>query len=217
MGTFSEIQNRMPPGSVVVPPEAWSSAWDDRPIEEVCIGLRFVPDADLEDARIEAFKRAERLFPKFRESEAEHDLMAASYGEAVMRWVIARGTCDPNNVHAPWEGWSDAPEDIAVEVALNDLGAQLIFDKWEEMRIASDIGIRAATDEDLKLLPELLTRLPILSEASRPREQRLRRLLRFVLEELEQVAVPVTETPPEAAQGPAIAAAEHAAGNVNPG
>lgn len=191
MTTFSEVQQGMPPGSVVVPPEAWSSAWPDRPEEEVCIGLRFVPDVELEDARVEAYRRAEGLFPDHKSSPHVRDLFVASFNDTLVRWIIARGTCDPNNVHKPWELWADAAEDIAVEQALTDLGAALIFDAWEQMRIASDIALPVASDEDLSLLPELLTRLPILSENSRAREQRCRRLLRFVMEELETMGPPL--------------------------
>lgn len=190
MTAFSEIDHRQPPGHVNVPPEAWSSQWSERPTEEVCIGLRFVPDQELEDARVEAIRRAKALFPDHARSELEKEQFEQSFLDTLVRWVIARGTCDPNDVSKPWDGWADAPEDICVEVALHDLGAQLIYDKWEEMRIAADIALPAATDADLALLPALLARLPALAKKSKASEQRLRRLLRFVLEELEGVEPP---------------------------
>src|SRR5262249_18315068 len=99
MATFGELEHKRPPGHVVVPPAAWSNTWPDRAEEEGCLGLRFVPDAELEDARVEAFRRAERLFPKHRESAEERALFVVSFQDALMRWVIARGTCDPNDVH----------------------------------------------------------------------------------------------------------------------
>lgn len=105
---------------------------------------------------------------------------------AMMKWIIARGTCDPNNIAAAWEGWSAAPEDMAHEV-LTDHGMQLIFDAWERMRIVADVGLVPASDEDLSLLPEMLLRLPRLAEKSRAQALRVRRLLRYALEELETV------------------------------
>jgi len=195
MTTFSETEAGRPPGFVVVPPEAWATSWEERPREEVCLGLRFVPDADLEDARVEAFRRAEKLFPRFRETEEERVLFSASFNDTLLRWVISRGTCDPNDARSAWEGWSAAPEDIAVELALSDAGAQLIFDAWEKMRIEADIGLRAASDEDLSRLPELLRFLPHLS---RPAEQRARRLLRYVLEALEEFSPPPPDPDPPA-------------------
>lgn len=189
MPAFSQIENQHPPSVIVVPPEAFASTWSDRPDEDVTIGLRFVPDAQLEDARVEAYRRAERLFPKHEANAEANQLFIATFQDTLLRWIIARGTCDPNNVHKPWYAWSAAPEDIVVEQALTDQGAQLIFDAWERMRLAANIGLAVATDADLALLPELLTRLPAMAEVSRTRALRLRRLLRFVLEELESVEV----------------------------
>ncbi len=190
MGAFSDVEMKRPPATVVVPATAFANTWVDRPEEDVCIGLRFVADADLEDARVEAYRRATGFFPNHERDQATTDLFVASFQDALVRWVIARGTCDPNDVHKPWEPWSAAPEDIVVEQALTDVGAQLIFDAWERMRIASDIGLACASDEDIALLPDLLARLPGLLAVSRPRALRIRRLLRFVLEELETVETP---------------------------
>lgn len=183
MGKFSDIEAGMPPDHVVVPPEAWSSTWEERPLEDVALGLRFIPDQDLEDARIEAYRRAKALFPDFENDAETRSLFAASFTDGLVRFVIARGTCDPNDVHKPWQGWKAAPEDMAMEV-LSDIGGQLIFDRWERMRIAADISLPTATDDDLEALPELLRNLDSLDVLSRARYLRCLRLLRFVLEEL---------------------------------
>lgn len=194
MTAFSDIETKRPPGNVVVPPSAFASTWAERPDEDVCIGLRFVADVDLEDARIEAFKRADKLVPNHGKTDEASQLFVASFQDTLVRWIIGRGTCDTNNVRAPWSPWEAAPEDMPRET-LTDQGAQLIFDAWERMRIASDIGLPAASDEDIAMLPELLARLPKLNDESRARALRVRRLLRFVLEELESVPAPQVATP----------------------
>lgn len=193
MSTFGEIERGRPPGKVVVPPEAWSNTWTDRPEEDVCIGLRFIADVDLEDARIEAYRRAKELFPEFESSEDVRELFVASFQDSLMRFVVGRGACDPNDVHKHWTLWNAAPEDMARET-LTDKGAQLIFDAWERMRIENDIGVTVASDEDLALLPKLLERMPLVREKSRTAELRLRRLLRYVLEELEGASLANDET-----------------------
>lgn len=190
MPAFSQVEHQTPPAVVVVPPEAFASAWSERPDEDVTLGLRLVPDADLEDARIEALRRAERLFPNHSSTDEHTQCFVASFQDTLMRWIIARGTCDPNNVHKPWYAWADATEDIVVEQALTDHGAQLIFDAWERMRIEVNIGLAPASDDDLALLPELLARLPRMAELSQSRALRIRRLLRYVLEDLESVEGP---------------------------
>ncbi len=193
MGAFSNVERSRPPGNVNVPPEAFSSTWHERPESAVCIGLRYLPDVDLEDARVEAYRRASTLFPDHAKTEETTQLFVASFQDALLRWVVARGTCDPNDVDKPWESWAAAPEDMVKEV-LTDHGAQLIFDAWEQMRIAADIGLRPATDADLALLPDLLQRLPSVRATSRTQELRLRRLLRYVLEELETATPPPSPT-----------------------
>lgn len=188
MSYFSEVEHRRPPATILVPPEAWASTWAARPTEEVCIGLRFVADATLEDARIEAYKRALAFFPDYEKTPESTELFVASFQDALVRWVIAHGTCDPNDVTKHWAEWADAPEDIAVEQALSDLGARHIYDAWEKMRIEANIGLAPASDDDIALLPELLKRLPKVATASRSQELRIRRLIRYVLEELEDFA-----------------------------
>ncbi len=189
MSAFSQIELSRPPGDVVVPPEAWASTWTDRPVEPVCVGLRFVAEGDLQDARVEAFRRASRLYPDHEKTARGAELWEQTFKDGLVRWVVARGTCDANDVNSPWEGWQAAPEDMALEV-LSDLGAQLIFDAWERMRVAADIGLVAASDEELLLLPDLVRRLPSLERLSPARALRVRRFLRFAMEELEEVAAP---------------------------
>lgn len=193
MPAFSEVENQRPPGNVVVPPSAFATTWGDRPDEDVCIGLRFVADADLEDARVEAYRRACELFPDHKKDEETTTLWIASFQDALVRWIIGRGTCDPNDAMKPWPPWAAAPEDLARD-ALSDKGAQFIFDAWERMRIAADIGMDEASDEQIDGLPVLVAaRFGALSLISRPRALRVRRLLRFVVEELNSVE-PLEET-----------------------
>lgn len=184
MTRFSEAEAILPPGSVVVGVNAWASTWKQRPGDDVCIGLRFVPDAELEDARIEAFKRASGLYPHHERSPESTELWRLSFYDALIRWIVARGTCDPNDARKPLDLFAAGAEDI-VPLALTDHGIQRIFDSWERMRIEADIGIAAATDADIDQLGALLPRLRILEETARSRALRLRRLMRFVLEELE--------------------------------
>lgn len=203
MSTFAEVEAHRPPGHVVVPAEAWATSWEERPEEEVCLGLRYIAEQDLEDARIEALRRAEGLFPNHTQSEEHTKLFVLSFQDGLMRFIIGRGTCDPNDVRRAWDLWSAAPEDMAKET-LTDVGAQIIFDAWEKMRLETDIGTSPASDEDIALLPALLRRLPELGSLSRSRELRIRRLLRFILEELEGLAdVPDAPEPPPPASSEA--------------
>lgn len=184
MSTFAASTNkRPPPGNVVVPPAAFDAAWERRPKTDVCIGLRFITDDDVQTARGQAAKLAFRLHPHAMPGGLEEQPWADAFEDALIRHLIARGTCDPNDVTASWHGWREAPEDM-VGIALTVEGARLIFDAWERMRIATDITMPEATDAEIATLAERATaRLKAIEPA---RAMRVRRLLRFCLDELEE-------------------------------
>lgn len=185
MTQFGDIQTRTPPASVVVPPSAFAPDWDGCPGGEVSIGLRPVAVIDLERARTEAATVATQAHPKANEGGVYFDLWAEQYHDALVRWIVARGTCDAGDASLDWEGWAGTPEDTT-RFALTAEGARFIFDAWERMRIGGDISVPTATDEDISELVTLLGRVP---ELGRARGLRVRRLLAFCLEELRPVTL----------------------------
>lgn len=188
MTQFGDVEGEptacFPPGSVLVPTKAWSPEWAQRPTDEVCLGLRPVPPRDLEDARKAAADAATALFPRAGEGEPFFSLWADHFHDMLVRSIVARGTCDPNDVTEPWDGWRDDPDDLA-RINLTTEGAQRIFDAWEQMRIANDVTTPPATDDELAELGRLVGSVDALPRA---RAQRLRRLFAFCLEELRSVS-----------------------------
>lgn len=187
MSRFGDIQEdaaaRFPPDSITVPPSAWSPEWEDRPKDDVCLGLRPLPPRDLEDARKAAADAATALFPRAVEGEPFFSLWADHYHDMLLRSVVARGTCDPNDVTETWDGWREDPDELA-RTHLTTAGAQMIFDAWERMRLAHDVTTTPATDEDIDALMDLVGEVDRLG---RGREMRVRRLLAFCLAELRSV------------------------------
>lgn len=183
MSTFAAIASkRPPPGNVIVPASAFDATWDRRPTSDVCLGLRFISDDDAQTARSQAAKTAFRLHPRAASGGLEEQPWADAYEDALMRWIVARGTCDANDAAKAWDGWLGTPEDT-VSVALTIGGVRLIFDAWERMRIAHDVTIPEATDEEIAqfaaIAPERL------GQIGKAEASRVRRLVRFCLNELE--------------------------------
>ena len=187
-----QVDARLPPDAITVPVGAFSPEWEERPDTEVCIGLRPVPPRDLEDARKAAADRATKLYPDARRGEPHMSLWVDHYHDLLLRSIVARGTCDPNDVREPWEGWRADPDDIA-RMALTTEGTQLIFDAWERMRAASDVTTQPATDEDLLELADRMGDGDV-DRLGRVRMLRARRLLAHVLAELR--ALPPLPTTP---------------------
>lgn len=187
MSTFGEVReqiaSRVPPDAIVVPPSAFSPEWADRPLEDVCLGLRPVPARDLEDARKAAADAASRNFPRANEGEPFFSLFADHYHDMLVRSIVSRGTCDPNDVTQPWDGWRVDPDELA-RMHLTNEGTQLIFDAWERMKIANAVDRPPATDDDVEALIERVTTIDHLP---RGRAMRVRRLLAFCLSELQSL------------------------------
>lgn len=193
MSTFADVtdqvQARMPIEAITVPVSAFSPEWDERPMEEVCIGLRPIPSRDLEDARKAAADCASRLYPRANEGEPFFSLFADHYHDMLLRSIVARGTCDPNDVTQSWEGWRVDPDDIA-RMALTTEGTQLIFDAWEKMRLAHDMTRSPADDDEVE---EFIALTPRIDELPRGRAMRVRRLIAFCLSELKTLETDLTE------------------------
>lgn len=184
MTTFGEAQEqaeaRVPPDAVTVTPRAFSPEWEQRPTEDVCLGLRPIPPRDVEDARKDAFDAATRLFPQAAQGEPFLSKWQEHYDDMLVRTIVSRGTCDPNDVTQPWDGWRDDPDDLA-RTQLTVEGTQLIFDAWERMRIAHDETAKPADDDDVE---DLIERVTAIDQLPRGRAIRVRRLLAFCLSEL---------------------------------
>lgn len=185
-----DAEARLPPDAITVPLAAFSPEWEDRPKGDVCLGLRPVPPRDLEDARKAAADAATELFPRVLEGEPFFSLWEDHYYDMLLRSIVARGTCDPNDVAEPWEGWRDDPDDSA-RMFLTTSGAQMIFDAWERMRIGLDVTIAPATDDEVD---ELADRAGDIDRLDRARALRIRRHVTFCLAELR--ALKPLESPP---------------------
>ena len=178
---------KKPPATLLIPAWVYADTWYDRPkwsYDPVLVGLRTIADADVQTARSQAAIYALQLHPRAREDEAERGFWSDAFNDALMRWVVARGTCDPNDVRDGCELWREAPEDMVRE-ALRPEGVGFIYDAWERMRIASDPTQRVAGLDELVMAagtleenyPALLARDPV-------RAARVRKLLAFVFDEL---------------------------------
>lgn len=198
MSSFSAIEARKASAFVVVPPNAFAAEWSGRPAEPVAVGLRLIPHRDLEGARAVARQSANEALPETNTDDPlEMQVWADAFHDRLLQHIVACGTCDPNDVTEAWSLFAAAPEDMVRQCLTTD-GIRLIFDAWEQMRIASDPTQREATDAEVAGLPALLAERG--ERLAKVRLMRARRLLAFVLAELESVA-PVVAATAEAVGG----------------
>lgn len=174
---FSKVEkeSRKPPAMIVVPATAFAPTWRDNPEGDVLVGLRPLSEADLIFCNGEAVKLALQFYPVgLAGAEGPRN---TAYHDAQMRYVVSRGTCDPNDVTQPWEHWGKWGGDEIIREALTMNGLKLLWDAIERVTIETSPVEPLATDEDIQ---ELLTKAPV-ALAAMPTWQaaRVRRLLHF--------------------------------------
>lgn len=179
MSVFSQhvTQATPPPSTLVLPPSAFMPTWSDAPKAPICVGLTTLSEIDITGAKQAAATEARRLYPHPDDGDRRIDAM----NDLIFRWIVARGTTDPNDVSQPFELWRTAPEDT-VKQALTVEGCRAIFDAIERLAISTSPVTPEADDAEISALYSMaergLERMPVW------RARRVRRLLRFCLDEV---------------------------------
>lgn len=165
-------KTRAPHTTLVIPPSVFADEWPDKPLEDACVGLRLLSEQDVVAARGEAAKLAVTI--------DDEDARIETYNDALMRNVVARAMCDPNDIHEAWFRM----DEVAM-VALTPEGTRHVFDAYERMRIERSPVQAEAADDAIATLHELaLSALPLMTPA---RATRVRRLLAFCIDEMSEV------------------------------
>ena len=176
----ASIEARKPRATILVPESAWADTWENRPREQVLIGLRTMSDAEKTDATGDARRHAEKI------GDVPSDAIAATlwldaYNDFMMRRTIARSTCDPNDIHAGAYEFGGAPEELVAD-RLSTSGVKFLFDAIERFELSQDLSRNEATDEEIAALAGRVADLVRIHPA---RQSRVRRLLHFCITELE--------------------------------
>jgi len=180
VSVFSRIdapEAEKPPATLTLTPGFFATLWPGKPKADVCVGLRLVAEEDKQAARGEAARAAWALHPREQDADNRVDAM----NDALMRWIVARGTCDPNDASRPPELWSEAPEDLVKE-ALTVEGVKGIYDAIEQLELELSPVRREATDEEIDEV--IVMSRAALAEMTPIKAARVRRLLGYCLDEM---------------------------------
>ena len=180
MSTFADQQESAPrdvaaPTTVVLHPDDFASTWEKRPNQDVAVGLRLLPNGVDEIARREAARLAWEAVPR----PEDRDDRYTQYSEEIVRWLVAKATCDPNNVDEPY---FEHAEDTIKE-ALTSSGIRKVFDAYERLVIETGFTDEPIQDNDIEELARLLA-TGALYQLAPAKQLRSRKLLSFVRSEL---------------------------------
>jgi hypothetical protein len=175
-GAFEAEAAKAPLDRIILPTSAFNMAWSGAPSAPVCIGITLLSETDMERAQAAAAAEAWQMFPRPEDAESRIN----SLQDILLRWIVARGTCDPNDVSRPCELWAEAPDDL-IGIALTVEGARALYVAIEKLQIATSPMMTMATDEDIAGFSEAAK----LGMQSLPewRAARIRRLITFCLDE----------------------------------
>lgn len=163
-----------PAGTVVLRPLDWSATYGKRPAADVAVGLRIPSESELLTAHAQACEEAGR---RGRTGDAH----TFRFNEALVCWTLAAALCDPNDARKPYLERADEE----VREAFPDATLRFLWDELERLRLMTSPVRKAATDDEVRDLATMLADGSLSALADGP-ALRVRRLLRFVLEELAQ-------------------------------
>ncbi len=170
---------RLPPRHVVLSPSAFADDWGSRPDADVAIGVRFISVEDMEVARNVAVRKArEWLAPKGQlldEQAFDH-----AYNDELLLGIVARATCDPNDVSKPY---FKCAEDT-IRLALTSDGVRRIWDELCLLHAGSGVAMPQASDEDTRELAAILMRGVALDKAPADVRVEAKKMVSYLLERL---------------------------------
>lgn len=184
------IKEPLPPAVVImVEPRDYADECPKRPQSAIAVGFRRLSETSMEGVRVEAAKRVARQWP----DGGSEDQLIESFNDAAMCIALGRAICDPNDVLRGHDAFEMPEDQLADE--LSSQGLRRIWQLYERACIETSQLQRELTDEQiLTLADDLLDELPALSRLGPARERRVRRLLGFVADELDELAVAPEES-----------------------
>lgn len=179
MPGFSTIVNaraRKPAAIILLKPEHFSPAWPDIPKNDVAVGVRLLSENEVQIIKAEASKIARNYYP---EADEDDELLNDCFAEELMKLAVARATTNPNDAG---EAYFPAPDDMVGE-AWPPKTIRRLWDELERCTIERSPIQAEIADEELEELAELL-RPALVGKLMASQQVRLRKLLRFTLDEL---------------------------------
>lgn len=157
---------------VALAPSLWAQTWPDRQTEDAQVGLRLYSETDAQQARAAAAQKAFRLHPQ----EDDEDARIEAYNGALMVLLVARSTCDPEDVSIPFFGSHDGAVADILPLALTPKGIEYLFEELEILT-SEQATNPEASDEELAWLADQIRSGEVWGKLPADTARRIKRLL----------------------------------------
>jgi hypothetical protein len=186
MTTLSKAKRNLAPQRIVtLSPICFEANWPGRPAVDVAIGLRLLSIAEISECRMEAEREAAGVYDEHPDgTHVMGDVIVEQYNEILLCEVMARATCNPNDITKPY--FEKAVQ--TVRVALTSEALRKLWDEYTKLSKGSGVVMTPATDAELRLFGRAMLR-PKFRESL---DDEGRKLVAYLLEKLE-AAIPEGE------------------------
>lgn len=175
MSTFRatlETVARVPPVVVTLAPSEWADTWEAKPDVHAPVGLRLISEGEAQRCRAEAARRAWGLHVEEADEEGRID----AYNGALMELAVARATCQPDDVAAPFFTF---PDDMVAR-AWTPETVERLFSELDALHIASGPSSVEVSREQGEALGRALASGEAWAGVGPEQARRARRLLAVV-------------------------------------
>lgn len=178
MTAFQQVlrgRDLIPTAHTVLKRDAFAENCQFKPTEDIALGLRRVSDDSVQTARAEAAKYATTMHDD-RQDQIE------AYNDALMRWTIIAGCCDPNDVTQPAPLFDGSEENV--RVALTPTAIRFLWDEIERHHVLTSPVVAVATDEEMAIVAQRILAGPLPVLMTKGAVLRMRKLFGFIRQEL---------------------------------
>lgn len=140
---------RPAPKVVELPTSAWADTFAKKPASVTRVGVRRIADGDMRDAREQAAKAAWKAHPQ----PLDEELRVAAFNDELVLWIVARATCKPDDVLAPF--WPMPQDEIPAQ--LTTQGQRRLYDAFEDLKLEDSPLEPEANVGDIERLAGLLS------------------------------------------------------------
>lgn len=168
------------PRIVPVPLEAFGDTWSGKPKQPVEIGLKRISATDIEQARQDAARQAIGFY-EGRDGECIDEIARdEAYNDALMRFAVARATCQPQN---PTQPYFELAEDT-IRNALTLEGVRLLWDELIVLHRSTGVNQAPIEADEVNELAAILARPGSIERLPEGVRGEIRRLLAYCLDQL---------------------------------
>lgn len=168
---------KKPVAFVELPPALWADGRPSKPSSPVKVGLRLLPEAELERCRTIAANHAWRE----HQNEGDEANRIDCFNSRLIGLLMAEATCHPESTDRRFFEFADAK----IFLDLTPDGIRYLWDHYEAFTVSHSPIAPEATDDELLALADAIVAGDVFVGMALEQERKVRRLLKAAIDALD--------------------------------